>query len=115
MRGEAVRDDEGYVRVLLAADVEPGEGRIVEAGGWWIALFNVGGQFYAIENACSHMAGPLGSGRLEGFVVRCPIHGWPFDIRTGCSPTNEHQRVGRFDVRADEDWVWVRALPKSAL
>lgn len=88
-----------------------GEGRVLQVAGWWIGLFRVEGAFYALDNACPHMAGPLGAGRLDGYVVTCPLHGWPFDVRTGCMTTNEHQTVPRFDVREENGWVWVRALP----
>jgi nitrite reductase (NADH) small subunit/3-phenylpropionate/trans-cinnamate dioxygenase ferredoxin subunit len=102
------RQAAGYVRALPADALAEGEGRTVEVAGRWIALFNIDGAFYALNNACPHMAGPLGAGRLEGHVVACPIHYWAFDVRTGCSPTNPQQRVASYDVRAEDGWVWVR-------
>ena len=110
---EIERDADGYVKVARVDDIPEGEGRTVEAAGWWIALFHAGGSFYAIDNECPHMAGPLGAGRLEGFVVTCPLHAWPIDVRTGCSPTSQHVRVARFDVRVGDGWVWIRVLPPT--
>lgn len=56
---------------------------LVEAEGHKIALFNVGGKFYATGNACPHSGGPLAQGRLFGSTVICPWHGAQFDVTTG--------------------------------
>lgn len=99
-----------YVKVARADEFAEGEGRTVEAAGRWLAVFHVDGNFYAIDNACPHMAGPLGAGRLDGCVVACPLHGWRIDVRTGRSPTNQHVRVARFDVKVDDGWILVRSV-----
>jgi nitrite reductase/ring-hydroxylating ferredoxin subunit len=104
------RSESGYVRAVQASAIADGEGRTVEVAGRWIAIFNVGGAFYALDNACPHAAGPLGAGRLEGFVVVCPIHHWAFDLRTGCSTSNPDRRVAAFDVYVEDGWVCVRLL-----
>ena len=101
-------DISGYVRAVRAEDVEEGRGRTVEAGARWIAVFRVDGEVFAIDNACPHMAGPLGAGPLDGHVVTCPLHRWQIDVRTGCSPTNEHVRVARFETRVEDGWIWIR-------
>ena len=66
-----------------AADIAPGQMRIVHAGGVRVALCNVDGAFYAIEDVCTHDDGPLGEGTLRGEVVECPRHGAQFDVKTG--------------------------------
>jgi nitrite reductase/ring-hydroxylating ferredoxin subunit len=48
-----------------------------------VAVFNVGGEYYAIENFCPHKGAPLSEGVLCGHVVECSLHGWQFDVRTG--------------------------------
>ena len=98
----------GFVRAARVEELEDGRGRTVQVAGRWLAVFRVGDDFYAIDNACPHMAGPLGAGRLEGHVVVCPLHYWRIDLRTGASPTNEHVRVAAYDVRVDDGWIWVR-------
>jgi nitrite reductase/ring-hydroxylating ferredoxin subunit len=72
-----------FVRVCRTDDVAPDQARLVEAGGKEIALFNVGGSFYAIDNECTHVGGPLCEGELDGVEVICPWHGAAFDVTSG--------------------------------
>jgi nitrite reductase (NADH) small subunit len=65
-------------------DIIPGKGMVVSlSDGREIALFNVEGKIYALDNACPHMGGPLGEGEIEGSIVTCPWHGWQFEIESG--------------------------------
>lgn len=57
--------------------------KVVQLGDKSIAVFRVDGEFYAIDNACTHDGGPLGEGEIEGHEVTCPWHGAIFDIATG--------------------------------
>lgn len=66
------------------ADVQPGSCTTIELpDGDQLAVFNVGGEFYAIEDFCPHKGAPLSEGTLCGHVVECGWHGWEFDVRTG--------------------------------
>jgi 3-phenylpropionate/trans-cinnamate dioxygenase ferredoxin subunit len=71
------------VKVARTDELKPGQARLVEAKGRDIALFNVDGEFFALDNACTHEQGPLFEGEVEGHKVTCPLHGAMFDIRTG--------------------------------
>ena len=71
------------MKVANVNDLKTGEGKVVEADGKELALFNVDGKFYAIDNTCTHRGGPLGEGFLEGDIVTCPWHGAKYDVRTG--------------------------------
>ena len=73
----------GFLKVAKAGDVSPGKGIMVEVNGKKIALFNVAGSFYAIDDTCTHMGGPLSQGVLEEKQVRCPWHGALFDVTSG--------------------------------
>ena len=90
-----------------AADVPIGEGRVVEAEGKTLALFNVDGAFYALDNACTHRGGPLGEGDLEGAMVVCPWHAWRWDVRTGANANNPAVRMPCFPVSVDDGRVFV--------
>jgi len=71
------------VKVAEVDQLQPGRGIVVEADGYAIALFNLEGEFYAIENECPHEDGPLGEGEVDGETVSCPWHGARFNIKTG--------------------------------
>jgi len=75
------------VPVARAADIPDGQGRHVKVGRADIAVFNVGGTFYALSNLCRHAYGPLAEGVIEGHYVMCPWHGWRYDVRDG---TTDH-------------------------
>ena len=93
-----------YVTVARAADIPPGERIVVEVKERYIAIFNVGGTYYAIEDVCTHDDGPLAEGELHGLEIECPRHGARFDISTGkvlSMPAT--QDVQRFDVRLEGD------------
>jgi 3-phenylpropionate/trans-cinnamate dioxygenase ferredoxin subunit len=72
-----------FLTVATTDEIKPGERLIVEIGRRWIAIFNVDGQYYAIEDRCTHDDGPLAEGKLTGTTIECPRHGACFDIRTG--------------------------------
>jgi nitrite reductase (NADH) small subunit len=95
------------VRVGQATDLPAGEGRVVDAEGKALALFNVDGVFYALDNACSHRGGPLGEGEIEGAVVVCPWHAWRWDVKTGANVNNPAVRMACFPVSLDGGNVFV--------
>ena len=72
-----------YFEIIPASELPNGERLFVEIEGNSLVIFNIAGQFFAIADICSHDAGPLGEGDLEGFNVICPRHGAEFDVRTG--------------------------------
>ena len=72
-----------FDQVAAVDDLPDGERIFVEIGANFLVVFNIAGQFYAIEDLCSHDDGPLGDGELEGHAVACPRHGARFDLRTG--------------------------------
>jgi len=90
------------VKVAMANEISPGEGRVVEAGGRTLALFNVDGRFYAIDNVCLHRGGPLGEGDLEGTIVRCPWHAWRWDVTSGANVNNPAVKMACFPVTVDD-------------
>jgi len=99
----------GFVSVATLADLKPGTCQSVEVEGYGVALFNVNGRIYALDNTCPHAGGPLGEGRLEGSIVTCPWHGWRFDVRTGERPENPEIKAGclRVRIEGDEIRVWL--------
>jgi nitrite reductase/ring-hydroxylating ferredoxin subunit len=64
-------------------DVAAGTALKVEAGGLVLAVFNVDGEFYVLDDACTHGPGSLSEGYIEGDIVECNFHNGQFNIRTG--------------------------------
>jgi nitrite reductase/ring-hydroxylating ferredoxin subunit len=72
-----------FLKVAKADELSPGQARRVEVRGKRLALFNIDGNFYALEDTCTHKGGPLSEGKIAGDQVTCPWHGAKFNIRTG--------------------------------
>jgi 3-phenylpropionate/trans-cinnamate dioxygenase ferredoxin component len=102
---------EDFVKAGRVAEIPPGERKLVEVDGVRIAIFNLEGDYYAIEDVCTHDGGPLVEGDiLPGGQIRCPRHGARFDIRTGqalsmpaFTPTTS------YEVRVEGDDLWVES------
>jgi nitrite reductase (NADH) small subunit len=81
---------------------------VVTAEGKTLALFNVDGAYYAIDDACPDRGGPLSEGDLDGPVVSCPWHGWAWDVTTGANVNNPAVRIGCYPVILREGDLFVR-------
>ncbi len=77
----------GFVEVARVEEVPPGTATVIEVGGMQLALVNVGGSFFAVDNECTHRGGFLGEGEINTdwseWAIECPLHGSVFDVRTG--------------------------------
>lgn len=96
-----------FFKVLKADALNEGEGRTVQAGLKKIALFNLDGEFHAIQNFCPHAGGFLGMGEVRDDCVRCPRHAWRFDIKSGKCLTNPRYDVRRYQVKVEDGWILV--------
>ena len=118
MTGAAVKSRTRHA-VCRADEIPVGTAKRVEVGGRAIAIFNIDGEFSAISDRCPHEGASLCRGKIVGLVdadepgkcrvlrpgefVRCPWHGWEFDLKTGrswCDPART--RVKRFEVSVEE-------------
>jgi nitrite reductase/ring-hydroxylating ferredoxin subunit len=95
----------GAIEAGRAEDLPAGRSKTVELpDSHELALYNVGGEFYATENFCPHKGAPLAEGILCEHVVECSWHGWQFDVRTGeCLTVPE--KLKSYKVVVDEDGV----------
>jgi 3-phenylpropionate/trans-cinnamate dioxygenase ferredoxin subunit len=98
-----------FVRVAKVSELaDPGK-MVVEVDDQLVALFHVGGRFWAIDDVCTHDGGPLADGTLDGFTIACPRHGAKFDIRDGQALTMPAtQPTVAHEVRIEGDDVLVR-------
>ena len=100
-----------FVRVANASEVPAGGAKAFRSGRHEVAIFNVGGEFYALANTCPHQGGPIADGFLEGALITCPWHAWCFDVRTGKMTLGEFARIDRFAVRREGDEIYVSTEP----
>jgi len=94
-------------KIAEQGDLDPGQCRVVEVEGKTLAIFNVDGSFYAVDNTCLHRGGPLGEGELDGKIVTCPWHGWRYDVTTGANVNNPAVKVNCFPVKVEGTSVFV--------
>jgi len=95
-------------KVAASDELPPGGKKLAQIGDRAIALFNVDGQYFAIDDLCTHDGGPLAEGDFEGCEITCPRHGARFDVRTGkalCMPAFEPVTTHTVKVEADGIYV----------
>lgn len=82
-------------------EIPPGSSRLITVDGKEVALFNLEGRLYAVGNRCPHRSGPLVKGKIEGEAVRCPIHGWLFDLENGQCLTRPSASIPTWPVSCE--------------
>ena len=97
-----------WQKLASVADVPVGTGKEIAISGRIVALFNVEGQFHAIDGICAHQGGPLAEGSLVGSVVTCPWHGWQYDVTDGRHCLTPRICQTAFEVKVDGAEVFVR-------
>ena len=97
------------IQIAAVTDLPAGASKLVEVNRTRIALFNLDGEIYAIEDVCTHDGGPLVEGKLvNGCQIQCPRHGARFDLRTGADlsfPAFEPTRTYAVQIR--EGLIWI--------
>ena len=96
-----------FCNVAKRSDLPEGKGRMCPVQGRTVALFNLEGSFYAIDNTCPHRGGPLAEGSLQEGIVTCPWHGFRFDVKTGANPDGMPYQVRLYEVRVQGEDVQV--------
>ena len=99
----------GFVKVCSKSEIKSGSGKVVEVNGNEVAVLNDNGKFFAIENNCAHMQGPLGEGSCENEKVTCPWHGWSYDLKTGKNTFNENVKLKIYEVKIQGNDVLIKA------
>jgi nitrite reductase (NADH) small subunit len=97
-----------FVPVARVEDVPEGAVRAVRVEDEEIALAHCDGGFYATQNHCIHLQGPLGEGHLEGCILTCPWHGWQYDVRTGENEFDRAIQLKTYDVDVADGEIRVR-------
>lgn len=98
-----------WVSVAKLDELAPGDHRVVDVDGAAVVVFNLGGEYYAIEDVCTHDGGQLTGGTVEGEEIVCPRHGARFSIRTGeALSAPAYEPVAKFPVRVENGVIQVR-------
>jgi nitrite reductase (NADH) small subunit len=96
-----------FIRAARKDEIPPGSIREFQLDGKTVAVSNVQGALYAIDNVCLHRGGPLGQGELDGCIVTCPWHGWQYDVTTGKVTVNPDVGVTTYPVEIRGDDIFV--------
>ena len=102
-----------FVPVADLAQVPPGRPFTVTIDDREIALFNIDGTVYAIDNICPHQGGPLSEGYVEGTTVTCPWHAWCFRLENGQMTLGAFATVDVFDVSVEGSKISVNPTPRA--
>lgn len=98
-----------FVKIASVSDIADGGKQYHEVDDRLIVLFRADGQYYCLDDVCTHDGGPLGEGSLDGFSVACPRHGAKFDIRDGRAVTMPAtEATVAHEVKVDGDDVYVK-------
>lgn len=109
--------------VAQADEIPAGNRLIVTVAGRSIGIFNLNGDYYALRNSCIHNQAPVCLGEvsgtllpsapgeyrqgMEGQILRCPWHGWEFDITSGCSLFDPNTKINTYPVSVEEGAIVV--------
>ncbi|MCP4724644.1 MAG: non-heme iron oxygenase ferredoxin subunit [bacterium] len=100
--------EENYTEIGQTSDIPSGTVKIYAYEDISIAICNVNGNFYAIENVCSHDEGPIGDGKLIGKNIECPRHGAQFDVTTGeITRMPAYGPIQTFPVKIEENKILI--------
>ena len=97
-----------FVTVGRVGDIPPGKGKQVTVNDRWVGLFNLNGEYHALDNVCLHRGGPLSDGAIAGCLVTCPWHGWQYDLASGTLVQDPTVAVTRHETRVVGDEIQVR-------
>jgi nitrite reductase (NADH) small subunit len=95
------------LRAAKKDEIPAGTIREFQLDGKTVAIANVDGKLYAIDNVCLHRGGPLGEGELHGKIVTCPWHGWTYDVTTGKTTMNPAIGVQCYPIEIKGDDIFV--------
>lgn len=101
-----------WIDIDAVANLPEDSVRLAEVDGNEVAIFNVGGRYYAIEDLCTHDGGTLADGTVEGLEIECPRHGARFDLRTGkVTAPPAYEAIRTFAVRIHDGRIQVSDRP----
>ena len=98
----------GWKKLLDCPNLLPQSGQVVMMEEKPVALFNIDGEFIAMDNKCPHRGGSLGDGEIEGDIITCPWHGWQFNCRTGKAVENDAIIVRTYEIENRSEGIFIK-------
>lgn len=98
-----------FIKAATRSEISPGEKLLVEVDEQLVILFQIGDEYFCLDDVCTHDGGTLSDGEFEGHEIACPRHGAKFDVRCGkaiCMPAT--QNTGSHEVKIDGDDILVK-------
>lgn len=99
-----------FVEVVALDKLPPGTGMSFTVAGKEIAVFNVDGTVYAMDNSCLHKGASLGTGQLDGKVLTCRAHGWRYDVTTGSTMNSPGYGVASYPAKVVDGKILVAVI-----
>lgn len=103
-----------FTTVAKVGDIPEGQGRAFPIQDWMVAVFHVGGEYFAINDFCPHMGASLAEGHVENGIVICPWHAWRFKVCDGTWCDNPRIKTDSFQVRVVGDEIQVRVPERKS-
>ena len=101
------------MKVASKNEILNGRGKVIDLNGKKIAVLNDHEKFFAVDNACAHMQGPLGEGSCQDGKVTCPWHGWTYDLKTGKNTFSQHIKLNVYEVKINGEDILVSTEAKK--
>ena len=101
-----------FKKIGKVSDIKPGEAQSYTVGERIIGIFNIEGEFFAINDLCPHMGASLSAGHVEESNVCCPWHAWSFSVKDGTWCDNTRLKIDVFEVKIEGNDLWVTTEPK---
>ena len=96
-----------FQTVARVSEIPPGQCRAFSMGKYQVAVFNVDGEFRAIDDMCPHQGASLSAGHCDGGIVTCPLHAWRFDTADGTWLDSPRLKIDVFPVRIVGDEIQI--------
>jgi len=98
-----------FIAACKTTDIPPSDKLSLELGDRFVVVARIDGEYYCIDDICTHDGGTLGDGELDGYCLVCPRHGAKFDVRNGDAVTMPAtEATGSYEVRIEGDQILVR-------
>lgn len=98
-----------FIKVAKVSDIAPGTVKKIDVNGEQIAVANLNGQFFAINDLCTHKQCSLSGGSIDGQNIVCPCHGGQFDLKTGEAKTPPATtNTKTYEIKVENDEIWIK-------